>query len=42
MPSSESELRGALDEIREQAEEVRYLGRYPKIELADEKLEEIL
>jgi prephenate dehydratase/chorismate mutase len=30
-PSSESELRGALDEIREQAEEVRYLGRYSTI-----------
>jgi len=42
MPSSESELRGALEEIREQAEEVRYLGRYPKIELPDEKLEKIL
>lgn len=42
MPSSESELRGALEEIREQAEEVRYLGRYSKIELADEKLDEIL
>ncbi len=27
-PASESELRGALDEIREQAEELRYLGRY--------------
>jgi chorismate mutase-like protein len=41
-PSSESELRGALDEIREQAEEVRYLGRYSKVELTNEKLEEIL
>lgn len=41
-PASESELRGALEEIREQAEEVRYLGRYSKIELTDEKLEEIL
>ncbi len=41
-PSSESELRGALEEIREQAEEVRYLGRYPKIELEGEKLDEIL
>jgi prephenate dehydratase/chorismate mutase len=41
-PSSESELRGALEEIREQAEEVRYLGRYSRIELADEKLKEIL
>jgi len=30
-PSSESELRGALEEIREQAEEVRYLGRYSTI-----------
>jgi len=33
-PQSESDLRGALDEIRVQAEEVRYLGRYPTIELA--------
>lgn len=33
MPSSESELRGALDEISEQAEEVRYLGRYSTIEV---------
>jgi prephenate dehydratase/chorismate mutase len=32
-PASESELRGALDEIREQAEEVRYLGRYSTIEV---------
>lgn len=32
MPSSESEMRGALDEIKEQAEEVRYLGRYSTIE----------
>ncbi len=36
-PSSESELRGALDEIAEQAEEVRYLGRYSTIEIAREK-----
>jgi len=41
-PASESELRGALEEIKEQAAEVRYLGRYSKIELSDEKLEEIL
>lgn len=27
-PASESDLRGALDEIREQAAEVRFLGRY--------------
>jgi chorismate mutase / prephenate dehydratase len=32
-PASESELRGALDEIREQASEVRYLGRYPTVTL---------
>jgi chorismate mutase-like protein len=32
-PSRESELRGALEEIREQAEEVRYLGRYSTIEV---------
>lgn len=37
VPASESELRGALDEIREQAEEVRFLGRYSTIEIADEK-----
>ncbi len=30
-PSSESELRGALEEIQAQAEEVRYLGRYSTI-----------
>jgi prephenate dehydratase/chorismate mutase len=41
-PSSESELRGALEEIREQAEQVRYLGRYSRIELPSEKLKEIL
>ena len=32
-PASESELRGALDEIGEQASEVRNLGRYPTIHL---------
>lgn len=42
MPSSESEMRGALDEIKEQAEEVRFLGRYSTIDLAGEKLNEIL
>ena len=36
-PASESELRGALDEIREQAEEVRYLGRYSTIKLENER-----
>lgn len=30
-PAIESELRGALEEICEQAEEVRYLGRYSRI-----------
>lgn len=35
-PASESDLRGALDEIREQAAEVRYLGRYPTIEINSE------
>ena len=32
-PSSENELKGALDEVREQAADVRYLGRYPTIRL---------
>ncbi len=32
-PSSESELRGAIEEIQAQAEEVRYLGRYSTIEV---------
>lgn len=40
-PDSESELRGALDEVREQAEELRYLGRYPTIELESDKLSAI-
>lgn len=40
-PASESELRGALDEIREQAEEVRYLGRYSTIHLTNEQINEI-
>jgi chorismate mutase-like protein len=33
-PASESELRGALEEIREQAEEVRYLGRYSTVKIS--------
>jgi prephenate dehydratase/chorismate mutase len=41
-PVNESELRGALEEIHEHAEEVRYLGRYSRIELADEKINDIL
>ncbi|MGI8883431.1 MAG: ACT domain-containing protein, partial [Pyrinomonadaceae bacterium] len=32
-PASESELRGALDEIGEQAEDVRLLGRYSTLEI---------
>lgn len=34
-PASESELRGALEDIREQAENVRFLGRYPTIQVND-------
>lgn len=37
-PASESEMRGALDEIREQAEVVRYLGRYSSVEIPKDKL----
>jgi chorismate mutase-like protein len=33
-PARESELRGALDEIRQQAEYVRYLGRYSTMEIS--------
>ncbi len=36
-PASESELRGALDEIRESAEELRYLGQYFSINISDKK-----
>ncbi|HEY0426415.1 MAG TPA: prephenate dehydratase [Pyrinomonadaceae bacterium] len=36
-PASESELRGALDEIYEQAEDVRYLGRYSVLEISNDK-----
>lgn len=36
-PASESELRGALDEISQQAEQVRYLGRYSTIEIPNDK-----
>jgi len=34
-PASESELRGALEEIREQAEEVRFLGRYSSTKISN-------
>lgn len=40
-PTNESELRGALDEIREQAAQVRYLGRYPTVRLTNEAIDEI-
>jgi len=36
-PASESELRGALDEIEQQAEQIRYLGRYSTIEISNDK-----
>jgi prephenate dehydratase len=36
-PSSESELRGALEEIRNQAEEVRFLGKYSSYTFEKEK-----
>lgn len=36
-PASESELRGALDEIRERAEEVRYLGRYSSMDISKDE-----
>jgi len=40
-PASESELRGALDEVSAQAVSVRYLGRYPTIQLTHERINEI-
>jgi prephenate dehydratase/chorismate mutase len=36
-PASESELRGAIEEIRGQAEEVRHLGRYSTVEIPNDK-----
>ena len=36
-PQSESELRGALDEIGSQAEEVRYLGRYSTVAIPNDR-----
>ena len=36
-PTSESELRGALDEISEQADEVRFLGRYSTVEVPNDR-----
>lgn len=40
-PASESELRGALEEVSAQAVSVRYLGRYPTIQLTHERINEI-
>ncbi|MDI1241675.1 MAG: prephenate dehydratase domain-containing protein [bacterium] len=40
-PASNSDLRGALDEVREQAASVRYLGRYPTIVLTHEQINAI-
>lgn len=34
-PASKSELRGALDEIRAQAEEVRFLGQYSSVSVSN-------
>lgn len=36
-PKSESELRGALEEIREQADEFRFLGRYSTVEIPNDR-----
>lgn len=36
-PGNESELRGALDEIREQAEAVRFLGRYSSLKIPNDR-----
>jgi prephenate dehydratase len=36
-PTSESELRGALDEIRAHADEVRFLGRYSTMEIPNDR-----
>ncbi len=36
-PPSESELRGALEEIRNQAENLRFLGRYSSVEIAKDE-----
>jgi prephenate dehydratase len=37
LPTNESELRGALDEIGESAEELRYLGQYSSINVSGSK-----
>ena len=40
-PANDNDLRGALDDVREQAASVRYLGRYPTILLTNEQINEI-
>ena len=40
-PMNDRDLHGALDEIRDHAETVRYLGRYPAVRLTDEQIEKI-
>ncbi len=37
-PGNESELRGALDEIGEQAEAIRFLGRYSTLEIPNDRI----
>lgn len=40
-PASENDLRGALDEVGEQAASVRFLGRYPTVVLTTEQINDI-
>jgi prephenate dehydratase/chorismate mutase len=41
-PATESDLRGAMADIRELAASVRFLGRYPSFKLEPENIEEII
>lgn len=40
-PANENDLAGALDEIRDMSDNVRFLGRYPAIRLTDEQIQNI-
>lgn len=40
-PARETELDSAMDEVKEMAESVRYLGRYPTMRLTNDKINEI-
>lgn len=40
-PSNENDLTGALEEIRELSDNVRFLGHYPAIRLTDEQIQNI-